>query len=261
MAWDSPLCDALRHELGRDARAVILMITNWGARHMAKASNRGKRKLVVGDELGDWIDGPLGPAFERYAAKLRKENGCVMYITQDVADVNSRSVGRRMIANTPIKVIFELNDRIDEYRKQYGLTTADVTAAIESQNTQVPVGQIGANPAVEGQQLNVIMQGRDTLRTEREFENILLRMNPDGSRVLLRDVARVALGAQDYGTKARVNGHPSAAVAIKLAPAANALTMSAANESCCGPSASIVTDTRSPAPMPLSRRHAGPSMM
>ncbi len=112
-------------DFGRDARAVVLMITNWGARHMAKASNRPKRKLIVGDELGDWIDGPLGPAFERYAAKLRKENGCVMYITQDVADVNTRSAGRRMIANTPIKILFELNDRIDEYRKQYGLTSAD----------------------------------------------------------------------------------------------------------------------------------------
>src|SRR5439155_2828685 len=56
-----------------------------------------------------------------------------------------------------------------------------------------------------------------------EFENILLRNNPDGSRVLLKDVARVALGAEDYGTKARVNGHLSAAVAIKLSPSANAL--------------------------------------
>ena len=112
-------------DFGRDARAVILMITNWGAMHMAKASNRSKRKLIVGDELGDWIDGPLGPAFERYTAKLRKENGCVMYITQDVADVNTRAAGQRMIANTPIKVIFELNDRIGDYRKQYGLTSAD----------------------------------------------------------------------------------------------------------------------------------------
>src|SRR5204863_157866 len=56
-----------------------------------------------------------------------------------------------------------------------------------------------------------------------EFENILLRTNPDGSRVLLKDVARVALGAENYGTQARVNGHLSAAVAIKLSPTANAL--------------------------------------
>src|SRR5205814_8625106 len=105
----------------------------------------------------------------------------------------------------------------------FGLTAADVTAAIQNQNAQVPVGQIGATPLVEGQQLNVIMQGRTTLRRAPEFENILLRTNPDGSRVFLKDVARVALGAENYGTQARVNGHLSAAVAIKLSPTANAL--------------------------------------
>ena len=70
--------------------------------------------------------------------------------------------------------------------------------------------------------------GRATLRTVPEFEQILLRMNPDGSRVLLKDVARVDLGAENYGTKARVNGNPSSAVAIKLSPSANALTTAAA---------------------------------
>jgi multidrug efflux pump len=105
----------------------------------------------------------------------------------------------------------------------YGLTASDVNAAIADQNQQVPVGQIGATPSIKGQQLNVIMQGRSTLRTAPEFEQIILRTNPDGSRVLLKDVARVALGAENYGTKARVNGHLSAAVAIKLSPSANAM--------------------------------------
>src|ERR1043166_773343 len=110
-------------------------------------------------------------------------------------------------------------DKLDSF----GLTAGDVIAAIQSQNAQVPVGQIGDKPAVEGQQLNVIMQGRTTLRTVPEFENILLRTNPDGSRVLLKDVARVALGAENYGTQARVNGPLSAAGALKLSPSANAL--------------------------------------
>jgi hydrophobe/amphiphile efflux-1 (HAE1) family protein len=111
-----------------------------------------------------------------------------------------------------------------EKLNSFSLTPADVNAAIASQNTQVPVGQVGAIPSVPGQELNVIMQGRTTLRTVPEFQNILLRVNPDGSRVLLKDVARVAFGAENYGTKARVNGHPSAAVAIKLSPSANALS-------------------------------------
>ncbi len=109
-----------------------------------------------------------------------------------------------------------------------GLTPADVIAAIQSQNAQIPVGQLGDIPAVPGQQLNVIMQGRVTLTSVKEFESILLRVNPDGSRVRLSDVARVSLGAETYATRARVSGRPSAAVAIKLSPSANALTTATA---------------------------------
>jgi multidrug efflux pump len=106
----------------------------------------------------------------------------------------------------------------------FGLGASDVITAIQAQNIQVPVGQLGARPAIPGQELNVTLQGRSTLRTPEEFGKILLRVNADGSRVLLRDVAKIALGGQDYGTQARVNGRPSAAVAIKLTPTANALS-------------------------------------
>ncbi len=105
----------------------------------------------------------------------------------------------------------------------YGMTPGDISAAIAAQNTQVPVGQIGQLPAVEGQQLNVILQGRATLREVDEFKNIVLRVNTDGSRVYLRDVARVEMGGQDYSIKARIDGKPTAAAAVKLSPTANAL--------------------------------------
>ncbi|MDB6079944.1 MAG: acrB [Akkermansiaceae bacterium] len=105
----------------------------------------------------------------------------------------------------------------------YNMTPGDISTAIQAQNTQVPVGQIGSLPAVEGQQLNIILQGRATLRQEDEFKQIILRVNPDGSRVYLRDVARVEMGGQDYSTSARIDGHPAAAAAIKLSPSANAL--------------------------------------
>lgn len=145
------------------------------------------------------------------------------YISANVLDPIRRvsGVGEAIMFGSQYAMRIWLNP---DMLTSYGLTTSDVTEAIAAQNVQVPVGQIGANPAVEGQQLNVIMQGRTTFRTVEEFEKILLRMNLDGSRVLLKDVARVALGAENYGTKARVNGNPSSAVAIKLAPAANALT-------------------------------------
>ena len=105
----------------------------------------------------------------------------------------------------------------------FNLTPADISAAIAAQNTQVPVGQIGQLPAVKGQQINLILQGRATLREADEFKNIILRVNTDGSRVYLRDVARVELGGQDYSIKARIDGKPTAAAAVKLAPTANAL--------------------------------------
>lgn len=110
----------------------------------------------------------------------------------------------------------------------FKLTPGDVAAAIQAQNTQVPVGQLGQLPAVEGQQLNVILQGRATLREVDEFKGIVLRVNPDGSRVYLRDVARVEMGGQDYSIKARIDGKPASAAAVKLSPTANALDTAAA---------------------------------
>ena len=105
----------------------------------------------------------------------------------------------------------------------YHLTAADVINAIQIQNVQVPVGQLGDRPALNGQELNVTMRGQSTLTTPAEFGNILLRANADGSRVRLRDVATIGLGGQNYVTQARVDGIPASAVAIKLTPTANAL--------------------------------------
>ena len=149
------------------------------------------------------------------------------YIASSVLDPIRRvsGVGEANMFGSQYSMRIWINpDRLNSFN----LTTADITTAIQNQNAQVPVGQIGASPSVPGQQLNVIMQGRTTLRTVAEFENILLRANPDGSRVVLKDVARVTLGAENYGTQARVNGHLSAAVAIKLSPSANALKTAAA---------------------------------
>jgi len=105
----------------------------------------------------------------------------------------------------------------------YNMTANDVINAIGAQNIQIPLGQLGDRPFVKGQQLNITLQGRSTLSTPKQFGNIILRVNPDGSRVYLRDVANVALGGLDYSTRARTNGYPSSAVAIKLTPTANAV--------------------------------------
>lgn len=105
----------------------------------------------------------------------------------------------------------------------YHMTAMDVRAAIAAQNNDVTAGQLGAMPAVEGQQLNATISAQSRLRTAEQFQNILLRVNTDGSQVRLRDVARVEIGANDYQNISRFNGHPAAGLAVNLATGANAL--------------------------------------
>ncbi len=113
---------------------------------------------------------------------------------------------------------------LDPNRLQtFSLTPSDVAAAIRAQNAEVSAGQIGAQPYVEGQQLNATVSANSLLRTAEQFEAILVRTLPDGSAVRLRDVARVELGASSYAVNARFNGQPASGIAIRLASGANAV--------------------------------------
>ncbi|MDF1764208.1 MAG: efflux RND transporter permease subunit, partial [Oleibacter sp.] len=105
----------------------------------------------------------------------------------------------------------------------YGITPLDVKGAIGSQNNQIPAGQLGGLPATGDQQINatIIAQGR--LEATEQFENILLKVNADGSQIRLKDVAKVELGAENYGVEGRYNGRPAAGIAVQLAGNANAL--------------------------------------
>ncbi|MBF6987678.1 MULTISPECIES: efflux RND transporter permease subunit [Cupriavidus] len=110
----------------------------------------------------------------------------------------------------------------------YNLTPLDVTAAVSEQNVQVAVGELGGTPSPKGTELNATVTTESRLSTPEQFGNILLRTNPDGSSVRIKDVGRVELGGADYSTLARTNGKPSAAIAIKLAPTGNALATATA---------------------------------
>jgi multidrug efflux pump len=110
----------------------------------------------------------------------------------------------------------------------YQLNPGDVSTAISAQNVQVSSGQIGGLPALPGQQLNATIIGKTRLQTADQFKNILLKVNPDGSQVRVKDVADVALGGQNYAIDAQFNGKPASGMAIKLAPGANALDTAAA---------------------------------
>ena len=110
-----------------------------------------------------------------------------------------------------------------ERLQAFNLTPGEVARAIRSQNTQLATGELGQLPAIAGQQLNAIVVSRGRLSTKEEFANVTVRTNPDGSSVLVKDVARVELGAQDYEVAARLDGQPASAIAIRLAPGSNAL--------------------------------------
>ncbi|MFY9639714.1 MAG: multidrug efflux RND transporter permease subunit [Rhodomicrobium sp.] len=105
-----------------------------------------------------------------------------------------------------------------------GLTTADIISAIQAQNVQAAVGRIGARPVSNDQSLQLNIQTKGRLSSAADFENIVIRTNPDGSILRLRDVARVELGAANLDRETRLNGKPAAALAIYQTPGANALT-------------------------------------
>jgi len=103
------------------------------------------------------------------------------------------------------------------------ITVNEVIQAIQTQNTVNPTGLIGGEPAPKGQDFTFSVRAQGRLTTPEEFGAIVIRANPDGSTVRLRDVARVELGAQVYNVMGRVNGKPAANIAVYQLPGSNAL--------------------------------------
>ncbi|TLU71978.1 efflux RND transporter permease subunit [Lichenicoccus roseus] len=149
------------------------------------------------------------------------------YMTINIIDEVSRTtgVGQASLLSRQkysMRVWFDNNRLV-----QLGLSPTDITSAITSQSQVAAVGRIGARPAGPDQQyqLNVQTQGR--LVTTQQFGEIVIRANPDGSSLKLKDVARLELGAQTLDSESRFDQKPSVALAIYLAPGANALNTAA----------------------------------
>jgi hydrophobic/amphiphilic exporter-1 (mainly G- bacteria), HAE1 family len=108
-----------------------------------------------------------------------------------------------------------------------GITVTDIVNAIQAQNTVNPAGQVGGQPASENQQYtySVLAQGR--LTSPEQFGNVIVREAPNGGKVRVRDVARIELGAQDYSVSGRLNGEPSAIIAVYQLPGSNAVQATA----------------------------------
>lgn len=145
------------------------------------------------------------------------------YITLNVLDEISRipGVGQAQLfarLKYSMRIWFDVQRLIS-----LNVTPSDVAAAIQAQNVQAPTGRIGAPPIDEDQQFQMNVQTQGRLTTPEQFGNIVLRSNPDGSQLHVRDVARVEIGAQNEDIDSRLNGKPTVAAAIYLAPDANAV--------------------------------------
>ena len=150
------------------------------------------------------------------------QNDIADYVGSNVKDPISRvtGVGETQLFGTQYAMRIWLDP--DKLVK-YNLSTIDIINAIQVQNNQVAAGQLGGTPPVPNQRLNTSIIAQTRLNTPEQFQEIMLRVNTDGSVVRLKDVAYVELGAENYGIIARYNGKPAAGIGIKLATGANAL--------------------------------------
>ena len=126
-----------------------------------------------------------------------------------------QGVGEAILFGTEYSMLLWLKP---EKLLAYNLSPGDITKAVRAQNTQLATGELGQLPAAAGQQLNAVIVTKSKLSSPEEFGNVIVRTNPDGSTVRVKDVARVELGAQDYSIAARIDGQPASAIAIRLSP-------------------------------------------
>lgn len=148
------------------------------------------------------------------------------YVGTDILDAISRlsGVGEVSLYGSQYGMRIWLNP----YKlRRYQLMPSDVVAAIKAQNAQISAGELGGAPIEPGQQTNLGISVQDRFTTSEQFANVLLRTNPDGSVVRVRDIARVELGNDSYSGFSRYNGQPSAGLAVRLSSDANALETAA----------------------------------
>jgi len=144
------------------------------------------------------------------------------YVVSNLRDPISRTsgVGDFIVFGSPYAMRIWLDpDKLMSYQ----LTPSDVVGAIRAQNVQISSGQIGGLPTHKGVQLSATVIGKTRLQTPEQFENILLKVNADGSQVRLRDVAEVGLGRENFSIAGEHNGRPAIGMALRLATGANQL--------------------------------------
>lgn len=144
------------------------------------------------------------------------------YLVNHIEPVLSRinGVGDTNVFGSQYAMRIWLNpEKLNSYR----LMPSDIKAAIETQNTQVTAGELGALPAPSDQYLNVNVTALSRLQSPQQFKDIVIKAQPNGAVIRLSDVAQVELGAEDYQVSTALNGHPGSGISVNLATGANAL--------------------------------------
>ncbi len=144
------------------------------------------------------------------------------YLASNIQDPLSRvpGVGDVNVFGAPHAMRIWLNP---EKLAAFSLMPSDIVNAIQAQNTEVAAGEVGGLPQPDSQMLDATVTAQGKLQTPEQFSAIIIKTDPTGATVRLGDVARVELGADNYGSVTHVNGHPGAGIAISLAPGADAL--------------------------------------
>jgi len=225
----------------------------------SNSANDGSYTLTVSFELGTNPDidvvntnnrvqqalARLPPEVQKYGITVRKRSAAILeflqfysdggkqaplfisnYVTINVLDRLARTpgVGDALLfgrLDYSMRIWFDMDRLVN-----LNLAPSDVTAAIQAQNVQAAVGRIGARPTPESTQFQLSVQTQGRLTTPEQFGDIVLRANPDGSLLRIRDVARVELGAANMDTESRLNGNPAVSIGLYLAPGSNAVQTS-----------------------------------
>lgn len=186
-------------------------VQRTGVTAISRSSGSGAIILTLYPESGNWTQLDL----TNYGSIYIKEE---LKRIEGVADVSVFGGGN-----------YSMRIWLDP-QKMAGLnvSTSEIKTAIKNQNTQVATGALGQLPTDEKQALQLTLKTPGRLVDVKEFENIIIRSNNDGSNVKIKDVARVELGAESYSNLGLVNGKPSAVVVISQLPDANILNLSKA---------------------------------
>ncbi len=186
-------------------------VQRTGVTALSRSSGSGAVVLTLYPESGNWSQLDL----TNYGSIYIKDE---LKRVEGVADVNVYGAGD-----------YSMRIWLDP-QKMAGLniSTSEIKAAISAQNTQVTAGALGQLPTDDEQALQLTLKTKGRLSDVKDFENIIIRSNMDGSNVRIKDIGRVELGAQSYSSLGLVNGKPSAVIMISQLPDANVINLSKA---------------------------------